>query len=178
MSSRPWDYNGKSIKVCNAERQAGEPPPLTALNWLLEPRGRLLGSPADCPWQRSVELSKHLTPNNGTADYKWSLHWGCAELCYMSTAGRNSWEVHHGDGFSYCLDLLLLLFLMCELYFLRLIHLFSLFGVFGCPAASSVAKHTWATWPPLDHVTWKEDRQTHKRQKWSTLFTWIGEINK
>lgn len=89
MSSGPWDYNGKSIRVCNAERQAGEPPPpLAGLNWLLEPRGQLLGSSADCPWQRSEELSKHLTPNNRTTDDKWSLHWGCAALCYMNTSVR------------------------------------------------------------------------------------------
>lgn len=48
--------------------QAGEPPPLAALNWLLEPRGRLLGSSADCPWQRSEELSKHLAAKQVPTD--------------------------------------------------------------------------------------------------------------
>lgn len=51
----------ESVMWCGG-LQAGEPPPppLATLNWLLEPRGRPLSSSADCPWQRSEELSKHL----------------------------------------------------------------------------------------------------------------------
>lgn len=68
--------------------------------------GQLLDSSADCPWQRSAALSKHLTPNNRTTDCKWSLH---GELCC-------SLLCHHCGGVKTFKEIICVLFdFICEI---------------------------------------------------------------